>query len=72
MCVYLCNGVCLCNGACLFIGVCFIFVWQRTTLLEAEFVVDEPNSFEDEPQDTFEQGKWILPLYILFVPNHCI
>jgi hypothetical protein len=66
MCVYLCNGVCLCNGAC------FIFVWQRTTLLEAEFVVDEPNSFEDEPQDTFEQGKWILPLYILFVPNHCI
>jgi hypothetical protein len=42
------------------------------TLLEAEFVVEEPNLFEDEPQDAFEQGKWILPLYILFVPNYCI
>jgi hypothetical protein len=20
-----------------------------------------PNTFEDDPQDTFEQGKWILP-----------
>jgi hypothetical protein len=28
--------------------------------------------FEDEPQDTFEQGKWILPLHTLFVPNQCI
>jgi hypothetical protein len=65
MCIYLCS-------ACLFIGVCFIFVWRHTTLLEAEFVVDELNSFEDGPQDTFEQGKWILPLHILFVPTHCI
>jgi hypothetical protein len=68
----LCNGVCLCNGACLFIGVCFLFVWRRVTLLEADGVVDEPNSFEDDPQDAFEQGKWILPLHILFVPIHCI
>jgi hypothetical protein len=30
---------------------------------------DEPNMFEDDPQDMFEQGKWILPLHILFVPN---
>jgi hypothetical protein len=52
------NGVCLCNGACLFIGVCFLFVWRRVTLLEADGVVDEPNSFEDDPQDAFEQGKW--------------
>ena len=65
-------GVCLCNGVCLFIGVCFLFVWRRTTLLEAEFVVDEPNSFEDEPQDSLEQGKWILPLHTLFVLSHCI
>jgi hypothetical protein len=72
MCVYLCNGVCFCNGACLFIGVYFLFVWQRVTLLEADGVVDEPNSFEDDPQDAFEQGKWILPLHILFVPTHCI
>jgi hypothetical protein len=26
-------------------------------------VVDEPNLFEDNPQDTLEQGKWILPLH---------
>jgi hypothetical protein len=63
--VYLCNGVCLCNGACLFIGICFLFVWRRVTLLEVDGVIDEP-------QDTFEQGKWILPLHILFVPNHGI
>jgi hypothetical protein len=60
---------CLLNGVCLFIGVCFLFVWQRTTLLEADCVVEDSNLCEDEPQDTFEQGKWILPLHILFVPN---
>jgi hypothetical protein len=53
-------------------GVHFLFVWQRTTLLEAEFMVEEPNTFEDDPHDAFEQGKWILPLHILFVPNQCI
>jgi hypothetical protein len=45
---------------------------RRVTLLEADGVVDEPNSFEDDSQDSFEQGKWILPLHILFVPTHCI
>jgi hypothetical protein len=30
---------------------------------------NEPNSFEDDPHDSFEQGKWILPLHILFVPK---
>jgi hypothetical protein len=39
------------------------------TLLEADYVVEDSNMFDDEPQDTFEQGKWILPLHILFVPN---
>jgi hypothetical protein len=38
-------------------------------MLEVDCEADEPNSFEDDPQDTFEQGKWILPLHILFVPN---
>jgi hypothetical protein len=33
-------------------------------MLEVDCEVDEPNSFEDDPQDTFEQGKWILPLYL--------
>jgi hypothetical protein len=60
---------CLLNGVCLFIGVCFLFVWKHSTLLEDDCVVEESNLFEDEPQDTFEQGKWILPLHILFVPN---
>jgi hypothetical protein len=35
-------------------------------------VVEDSNMFEDDPQDAFEQGKWILPLHILFVPNQCI
>jgi hypothetical protein len=60
---------CLLNGVCLFIGVCFLFVWQRTTLLEADCVVEDLNLFENDPQNTLEQGKWILPLHILFVPN---
>jgi hypothetical protein len=55
----------------LFMYVLFLYVWYAT-LLEADFVVEDPNSFEEDPQDAFEQGKWILPLYILFVPTHCI
>jgi hypothetical protein len=39
------------------------------SILEADCVVEDPNLFEDDPQETFEQGKWILPLHILFVPN---
>jgi hypothetical protein len=42
------------------------------SILEANFMVEDLNMFEDDPQDAFEQGKWILPLHILFVPNHCI
>jgi hypothetical protein len=41
----------------------------RKSMLEVNCEVDEPNMFEDDPQETFEQGKWILPLHILFVPN---
>jgi hypothetical protein len=33
------------------------------SILEANCVVEKPNMFEDDPQDTFEQGKWILPLH---------
>jgi hypothetical protein len=51
-------------------GVCILFVCMiRKSMLEVDYEVDEPNSFEDDPHDTFEQGKWILPLHILFVPN---
>jgi hypothetical protein len=50
-----------------------LFLYVRcATIIEADCGVDEPNSFEDEPQDSLEQGKWILPLHILFVPTHCI
>jgi hypothetical protein len=67
-----CKFHCLLNGVCLFIGVCFLFVLRRATLLEADCAVGEPISFEDDPQDSLEQGKWILPVHILFVPIHCI
>jgi hypothetical protein len=46
-----------------------ILLYVRCAMLEVDCEVDKPNSFEDDPQDTFEQGKWILPLYILFVPK---
>jgi hypothetical protein len=59
---------CVYNGVCLFIWRTYSFVCTiRKSMLDCE--VDEPNSFEDDPQETFEQGKWILPLHILFVPN---
>ena len=52
----------------LFVYVLFLYV-RYATLLEADCAVGDPNSFEDDPQDAFEQGKWILPLHILFVPK---
>jgi hypothetical protein len=55
----------------LFVYILFLYV-RYATLLEADCAVDEPNSFEDNPQDSLDQGKWILPLHILFVPIHCI
>jgi hypothetical protein len=59
---------------CMFIYLCmFYFLYVRyATLLEADCAVGDSNTFEDDPQDAFEQGKWILPLHILFVPTHCI
>jgi hypothetical protein len=55
----------------LLVYVLFLYV-RCATLLEADCVVEDPNSFEDDLPNTFEQGKWILPLHILFVPTHCI
>jgi hypothetical protein len=40
------------------------------SMLEVDCEVDKPNSFEDNPQDTFEQGKWILPLHFHLYPNN--
>jgi hypothetical protein len=59
-----------CNGVCLFIWHTYCFVCTiRKSMLEIDCEVDEPNSFENDPQDTFVQGKWILPLHILFAPK---
>ena len=45
-------------------GVCFLFVCTLCeSILEFDFVVEDQNTFEDDPQDTFDQGKWILPLH---------
>jgi hypothetical protein len=59
-----------CTGECLFIRRTYSFVCAiRKSMLEVDCEVDEPNTFENDSQDTFEQGKWILPLHILFIPN---
>jgi hypothetical protein len=46
----------------------FVCAIQKS-MLEVDCELYESNTFEDDPQDMFEQGKWILPLHILFVPN---
>jgi hypothetical protein len=56
--------VCLMVYAYLLVYVFFSYV-RCATLLEVDWVVDDPNSFEKDPHETFEQGKWILPLYFL-------
>jgi hypothetical protein len=40
------------------------------SILQADFVVEEPNLFEDDLQDTFEQGKWIIPLHFYLYPSN--
>jgi hypothetical protein len=52
-------------------GVCFLFVCVKCeSILEADFVVEDQNTFEDDPQDTFDQGKWILPLHFYSCLNN--
>jgi hypothetical protein len=33
------------------------------SILEVDFMIEDQNTFEDDPHDTFDQGKWILPLH---------
>lgn len=43
-------------GVCLFIWCTYSFVCViRKSILEVDCELDEPNTFEDDPQDTFEQ-----------------
>jgi hypothetical protein len=62
--VYLCNVYIY-----LLVYVFFLYV-RRVNLLEADFVVEDPISFEEDPHDTFDQGKWILSLHFLLHPNN--
>jgi hypothetical protein len=49
----------------------FLFVCTMyESILEVDCMVEEPNTFEDDPQDTFEQGKWILPLHFCLYQNN--
>jgi hypothetical protein len=67
-----CNDECYsCNGACLFICCMYSFVCMICeSTLEVDCVVEEPNTFEDDPHDTFEQGKCILPLHLCLYPSN--
>jgi hypothetical protein len=51
-------------------GVCFFVCMICESILEADYVVEDSNTFEDDAQDTFEQGKWILPLHFYLYPNN--
>jgi hypothetical protein len=41
-------------------------------MLEVDCEVEKPNSFEDDPQETFVQGKWILPLHFYLHRNNAL
>ena len=47
----------------LLVYVFFLVCTMCESILEADLVVEDHNTLEDDPQDTFDQGKWILPLY---------
>jgi hypothetical protein len=53
----------------LLVYVFFLYVWC-VIILEADYVVEEPNLFEDDPRENFEQDKWILPLHFYLYPNN--
>jgi hypothetical protein len=47
-----------CTGVYLFIWHTYSFVCAiRKSMLEVDYEVNEPNAFEDDPQETFEQDK---------------
>jgi hypothetical protein len=62
-------SVCLFVERCMLISECFLLYVWCAMLLEANGVVEEPNTFEEDSHDAFEQGKWTLPLHFLLYPN---
>jgi hypothetical protein len=55
--------------AYLLVYVCFLYV-HCANLLEADCEVEDLNLFEEDPQEIFEQAKWILPMQFLLYPNN--
>jgi hypothetical protein len=59
-----------CTGVCLFIRAYVLFCMHVTQIdARSGLWARRAKHVEDNPPETFEQGKWILPLHILFVPN---
>jgi hypothetical protein len=57
-CVFICVLVYVYEMVHVYLFVYVLFLYARyATLLEADCAVDEPNSFEDDPQDSLVQGK---------------
>jgi hypothetical protein len=53
---------------CMFIEWCmFLFV---CLLLEDNPVCGDQYHFEEDPHDSFDQGKWILTLHFCLYPNN--
>jgi hypothetical protein len=39
-------------------------------ILEADSVVENPSLFEEDPHNSFEQGKWTSLLHFCLIPNN--
>jgi hypothetical protein len=59
------------DGVCLFIWrTYFLYVRYANQWLEVDCGVDESNTFDDDPHDTFEQDKWIVSMHFYLYPNN--
>jgi hypothetical protein len=55
---------------CMFMDWCmFLIVCDMCESIEADCAVEDLNSFEEETQDDFEQGKWIISLHFCLYPS---
>jgi hypothetical protein len=58
----------VCSIVCWMVYV-YLLVYDFFLYVRADCVVEDSNSFEEDLQDSFGQGKWILPLHFLLVPK---